>query len=496
MAGYASAWFRPFPWNCKEIDMADDSEVMNALMAKIYDVVGERDPVNNRVGRDTYLSISRPGVPITPESLTFSFLASTLKEADAAAGFADFANIIPADAPFWQPSSRRVFDEYWRCIDQPILPVTELSEAEVKKLNKAREVLEAETVVVDHNTGEIRKVATESMLYERYLAREAAYLTALDSYNSSFEDYVRRKDSDPNAELIWLKREPALSKRVKSSYQRWQAAGMMQIQSAISVRDSLERRGAERIFDERRQRFQQHARGLGADGAQFQFTKYFPDRFWESPDNWTRVSFVHNEVHKVDEHTVERIGGGAGAGFGLWSFGGSFQRNKDDKYARCDTNDVDIAFSLAKIPIRRSWMDGGVLRSRNWALNYDLTSRAENFSDGAGKGTMPLVPVALLVARDVRLNFSMSSEVNTYAMEEISGSARAGWGPFSVRGNYYKKTEKQTHDFVRDGKGLEIKGMQVIGFVLESVPKCPNPDPALGWPEGTKYEDISPDAPE
>ncbi len=475
---------------------SNDNDVMNALMEKIYDVVGERDPVNNRHGRDTYLSISRPGIPITPESLTFSFLASSLKEADAAAGFADFANIVPADAPFWQPSSRRVFEEYWRCIDQPILPVTALSEAESRQLEKARAVLEMETVFVDHNTGEIRKTNTESMLYQRYLEKEAAYLTALDGYNSSFEDYVRRKETDPNAELIWLKREPALSKRVRSAFKQWQAAGMMHIDSAISTRDNLERRGAERMFDERRQRYLQHVRSLGAEGAGYAFTKYFPDRFWESADNWTRVSFKHNEVHKVDEHTIERIGGGASVGFGLWSFGGSLQRNKDDKYARCDTSGVNIAFSLAKIPIRRSWMDGGVLRSRNWALNYDVTSRAENISDGVGGGTMPLIPVALLVARDVQLSFDMSSEVNTYAMEEISGSLRAGWGPFSVRGNYYRKSEKQTHDFVSDGKGLEIKGMQVIGFVLERVPKCPDPDPTLNWPAGIPFEDIAPDLPE
>lgn len=473
--------------------MADDSEVMNALLAKIYGVIGESDPVNNRQGREAFVSFSRPGIPLTPDALIFSFIASSLKEADAAAGFADIANIVPANTPFWEPTTRRVYDEYWRCIDQPIMPIDELSDAEQRRLESARDTLEMEVSYVDHNTGEIKKTKTESLLYQRYLEKETAYLTALDSYNSAYEDFLRRKDSDATAEMIWLKKEIALNKRVKTTFQQWQSAGMMQIQSAISTRDSLERRCAERIFDERRQRYTQHQRSLGDAGATFMFTKYFPDRFWENPDNWTKVTFLHSEVHKVDEHTLQRIGGGASGAFAFWSAGGNYERNTDDKFFQCDTSGFDLSFSLAKIPLRRSWLDGGVFRNRNWALNYKIVSRDENVSNGVGGGTMPLVPVALIVARDVRVNMSMTSEINKYAMDQVSGSVRAGWGPFSVRGNYYKKTEKQTHDFVKDEKGLDIKGMQIIGFVLERIPKCPFPDPDLAWPKGTKYEDIDPD---
>jgi hypothetical protein len=31
--------------------------------------------------------------------------------------------------------------------------------------------------------------------------------------------------------------------------------------------------------------------------------------------------------------------------------------------------------------------------------------------------------------------------------------------------------------------------------VLEPMLKCPDPDPALNWPAGVKFEDLNPDKP-
>lgn len=472
----------------------EDGIVMNSLMAALYASVGDEDRVNNIPGQEAYVSFSRPGIPLTPASLSFSFLTGSTAEADAAAGFADLVDTVPAKAPFWQPSARRVSLEYLKCIDQPILPVDELTEGEKALLEQARTTLETSVSFVDHDTGEVKKSTTESQLYERYKAKRAAYDLALLGYKTAEQNFLRGKAAgDPSAEPIWITTEPLLADRLRAAFTDWVAAGKAQVETAVAERERFERRGAGRIFQERRARFNSLRRALGGGGADYQFTKYFPDRFWEDALNWTEFRHTHNEVHEVDEQTVQRIGGGASVGFGLWSFGGSFERNTDDRTKKCDTSDYLLEFRLAKIPLRRSWLDAGVFRSRNWALNYQLTSRADNISDGMGGGTMARIPVALIVARDLRLNIAMSTELNTFAMEEISGSLRAGWGPFSIRGNYYKKSTSQTHDFVKDEKGISVPGMQIIGFVMEATPKCPDPDKTLKWPEGVDFEDIRPD---
>jgi hypothetical protein len=472
----------------------EDGIVMNNLMAAIYAAVGDEDRVNNIPGQEAYVSFSRPGIPLTPESLSFSFLTGSTAEADAAAGFSDLADTVPSRAPFWQPSGRRVSLEYSKCIDQPILPVDQLTEGEKAQLEEARATLETSISFVDPDTGQVKRSTTESPLYERYRTKRTAYDLALLGYKTAEQNFLRGKAAgDPSAEPIWITTEPFLAERLHAAFLDWTAAGKAQVETAIAERERFERRGAGRIFQDRRGRFNSMKRALGGGGAEYLFTKYFPDRFWEDGLNWTEFRHSHNEVHDVSEQTLQRMGGGASVGFGLWSFGGSVERNTDDRYAKSDTSDYLLQFRLAKIPLRRSWLDAGIFRSRNWALNYQLTSRADNISDGTGGGTMARMPVALIVARDVRLELAMSSETNTFAMEEISGSLRAGWGPFSVRGNYYKKTTRQTHDFVKDAKGISIPGMQIIGFVMEAIPKCPDPDETLKWPEGVKFDDIRPD---
>jgi hypothetical protein len=66
-------------------------------------------------------------------------------------------------------------------------------------------------------------------------------------------------------------------------------------------------------------------------------------------------------------------------------------------------------------------------------------------------------------------------------MEQIRGSASGGWGPFSFKANYFKRTTNTTHDFTEDAAGLVVPGLQIIGFGCTVLPKSPNPDPNLNW---------------
>jgi len=142
-----------------------------------------------------------------------------------------------------------------------------------------------------------------------------------------------------------------------------------------------------------------------------------------------------------------------------------------------------LEISISIVPLLRGWLDGGVFSSRSWNFDRNLIPESENLSDGnaSPKGTMPMYPTALVMARNLRVALSMTNETNRYAMSQVRGSAKAGWGPFSVRANYFRKTTKTTHDFVEDGAGLSAPGMQVLGFVCTVLDKCPNADESLKW---------------
>ena len=466
--------------------MANNSEVMDALMAKLYAIVAAPDSITGVKRDQPYVSFTRPGIPLTEEALDFGFVTMTADQNALAADFSELANSIPTMAGFWDSTGRKVYDEYYKIIDQPVLPTVELSSAEQAQLERAKQFLFRADQYQDPITGDMVTVAVESAILQRYKEYATQWELAFEKYQSALEDYLLRKDSDPLAAEIWARKGPVLKARVQRAYQMWAAAGKARVEEVQALIENLERRGPNKLWSDRRERYRSHVRD-DFQGGNYLLTKYFPQKFWK-PDHgagWMEFSFRHDEVHKVDTSKKESFGGGTSGSYGLFSWGGKMQRDSTDTYSRADTENFGLKVELAKIPLRRTWMDAGIFSSRAWRFDAQMYPESEHLSDGGNppNGTMVAYPSALLVARNLELNMDMTSETNTYSFEKITGSARGGWGPFSIKGNYSKETTKQTHDYVSDHKGIKAPGMQIIGFVCQVLPKCPNPDDELNWPQ-------------
>ncbi len=465
--------------------MATDQQVMDALLAKLYEVVSASDTITNVPRDKPYVTFTRPGVPLPPKALDFGFVTMSADQNALAADFAEFANHVPAMDRFWNPSGRSVSDEYWKVIDQPVLPIAALSPDEEAQLKAAQELLFREEKYQNPLNGRLEAVRVESALLERYREYETRWTLSFEKYQSALEDYLLRKDTDPLAAEIWARKGPVLKQAVERSYQAWASSGKNSVEQAQAVIDGLQRRGSARLWAERRERYRSHVRD-DFQGGNYLLTKYFPQKFWatESGSSWMDFSFRHSEVHKVDTSTSVSWGGGAGISFGLFSFGGSTQRSRTDTYGHCETNDFSLKVELAKIPLRRTWLDAGVFNSRAWKFDPQVHPYSDQLSDGGNPpaGSMVAFPTAMLVARNLELGISMTDETNRAMFEHISASASAGWGPFSIRGNYTKETRENTHDYVMDARGIRCPGMRVMGFVCQVLPRCPNPDPAMNWP--------------
>lgn len=463
-----------------------DSNVMDALMGKLYEIVSAKDTITNIEREEPYVSFTRPGIPLSEDSLDFGFVTMTADQNALAADFSELVNSVPGQASFWNPTGRKVYDEYFKIIDQPVLPTVTLSSDEEAQLQRAKQFLFREEQYQDPITGEMITTYVESLILERYKAYEALWESAFTSYQSQLEDYLLRRETDPLAAEIWARKGPILKQKVQRAYQGWVSAGKNRVEEVQALIGNLERRGPNRLWSDRRERYNSHIRD-DFQGGNYLLTKYFPQKFWstENGSSWMEFSFRHDEVHKVDTSKKEKYGGGTGGSFGLWSWGGKMQRETTDTYSSADTSNFSLKVEIAKIPLRRTWMDAGVFFSRAWMFDEEMYPESEHLSNGEipPTGTMVAYPSSILVARNLELSIDMTSEQNSYSHEKITGSARAGWGPFSVKGNYYKETSRQTHDFVSDHKGIKAQGMQIIGFINQPLPKCPNPDEDLNWPQ-------------
>lgn len=459
--------------------MPTDSEILDSLLGKLYSIVVGRDDVNNiDTPGGSYISFTMPGIPVDASDLDFSFVEPS--KADAAADYSSLVNGIPPVRGRWMPSDRKVDAYYRRVLAETIRPVVQLSQAEKTRLEAAYARLTREVEAIDLTTGTVKKVPADTPLFEAYQERQTAYLNALSAYKSLQFDFISRP-ADLAAQANWFARGPVYKQRVQAAYSHWLAGGKKMVEEALHAIEELGRGSGER-WSALKTRLRDSEQ-LTPEGATYLFTKYFPGKFWDAAHeaSWTKFVMKHDELHTVDEASSTNWGGKGAASFGLWSLGGSASYAEQKTHFKSDGNVRSIEVELIRVPIRRSWWDPTIFWDRGWKFDPQIANIV--LSNGAYPpvGEMPAYATAMIVARNLKLDMSFESTENSSVATQFSASASVGWGPFSVRGNYSRNTSKKTHDFVRDAAGLSCAGMQIVGFVCETLPKSPNPDPDLNW---------------
>jgi len=459
--------------------MASDEELLKSLLQKIYNVVVGPDPINNQpTTGGSYVSFCLPGIPLTSDDLNFSFVE--LGKTEIAADFASLANTVPPARGYWVPSDRKVDSYYRRVLDETIRPVVTLNNTEKKRLDAAQSLLTRLVDAVDLTSGGTKKVPADTPLYEAYQERMTDYLNALTAYKSLQANFLSRPD-DPKVQAEWFTKSAIVQQQVKMKYDRWLAGGKKTIEEALDTIEELGRGTGERW--RRLEDLFKLGEQTTAEGTKYFFTKYFPAKFWDDAhaSAWTKFSMSHEEVHTVDESSSTSWGGGGSFSTGLWSIGASASYAEQKQRFKSDGQISGLEVELIRVPIRRSWWDPTLFWDRGWKFDPQVSNLI--LSDGAipPSGEMISYPTAMICAKGLKLGIEMKSEENTHVATQFSASGSVGWGPFSVKGNYSRNTDRKTHDFVRTAAGIEAAGMQVIGFVCELLPKSPNPDPTLNW---------------
>jgi hypothetical protein len=165
----------------------------------------------------------------------------------------------------------------------------------------------------------------------------------------------------------------------------------------------------------------------------------------------------------------------------LWSFGATANYAEQKTFSKVDTAGNHLKCKLTAISLRRSWFDASLFMSHGWRFDPKINSTV--FSDGGDppKGDMPAIITGVVVAKEVNIGVDWSNTTDESFASQLSVSASVGWGPFSVRGNYSRNYTRTTHDYAKTVAGIEVPGMQIIGFVCQTLPKLPDPDLTLNW---------------
>jgi hypothetical protein len=460
--------------------MAENFELLNALLQKLAIVVMGPDSINNlKVPEGYFISFCTPGIAVDQSDFDFGFVAPEANKTSAAADFSSVANTVPPPQGRWMASDNKLDDVYGMILRDSIFPTVQLSAQEKKSLQAARDLLIHDVQTIDPANGGVVTRPADTPLFEAYKEREAIYLNAAADYRSLQVNFLY--SDDPKAKTEWALKGPIFEKRLRAAYNSWVPV-KDQVEKALAIIDTIGARGPELYWSGLKQRFER-SKFSTPEGDQYYLTKYFPGKFWDDSHKggWLKFTFGYNEVHEINESSSMNVGGGGSVSVGLWSIGASASYAEQREFFKADIANTALQVSLTVVPIRRSWFDASILKSRGWKFDPNINQNVLSDGGTPPKGLLPAYATAMILARDMKLSTDMSSEQNEHVATQFSASGSVGWGPFSVRGNYSRNTDRKTHDFVKNAAGLEAPGMQIIGYMCEYVGKLPNPDNNLNW---------------
>ncbi len=142
---------------------------------------------------------------------------------------------------------------------------------------------------------------------------------------------------------------------------------------------------------------------------------------------------------------------------------------------------VDVRGLLKRVDVVRPWMDPQLFYSRSWRLlkssPFKLVSSGK--PEASEPGVMPYLVTGLLLARDLEIT-------GTWPKADVdrllaSGSAQS-LGPFALSAAK-AGTVKTTVQEKGGTLTIKIQGYQIIAYLCDVLPRVPDPDPGLSFPE-------------
>lgn len=471
-------------------EFEDQKILMDALLSKIYYTITESDnsfpnqstrsiATHEGVEPEPYVSFAVPGIPV--ENLNF-MAPNTPAKLNEASAFAHVYNMIPSPKRVWAPTNKRVWDIYSLCLDNAVLAEADLSAREKEMLDAAYQYLETKYEYDDPITGQRVTEMTPTINVQKYEDFAQKYGQAYNNYFQVRGDLLRAENvsDDERARRLreWSERGPTLKQQVTMALSQWNSRGrrnrVEQVQGLIS---QLTARGPYRVWEKMRTNFETAVRSDEV-GNSYYPTYVYPPNVLQS-QGWTRMTFSMSEVETYKTDDKKSWGGSAGFKTGLWNASANVGYKGHKTFSSADTSDVGFEFEIAQAVLVRPWLNTWIYSNRSW-MGGSLIGGDGSISSGQSppdaSGMMPMIPVSMILVRNVKIHLDWSKEKNRTSYEKLQSSASGGFGPFSAKANYSHEKSRNYHYSKKVENGLEIDGAQIIGFVCEVLPKSPWPD--------------------
>jgi hypothetical protein len=374
---------------------------------------------------------------------------------------ASLVDDIPAVSQMYAPSGQTVSDVYSKMVD--LVHVTEPPPS--PEIQAQRDALNK--VLVEQAKDD------EGRTIQRPTALADAEQQAFNNYQDAYMAYVAAwaaAQADPNLKKVWPITGAQALQRPRRAFADWAAAGRDQIATAKAGLATLNEGQVSRAFADAQFRLTGYQLVNGLTETFYRTSISPSDWADDNGGSWPQYSFSESTLQTDFSAEATSWGASAQVSVGLWSFGGGVTSSDSRVAMSADTTDVGLSFRWRVCPVYRKWMDGTLFKLPNWDLG---TLTGAGGVSGAPNALMPLIPIAMVLVRDVNITANWSHQDSEHIDSAISGSASVGYGPFAVSGSYSHSSTSDKFKAQRTGQGFAIPAIQVLGFVCLKVPTCP-----------------------
>ncbi|MFJ1212278.1 hypothetical protein [Burkholderia pyrrocinia] len=431
-----------------------NDQIISALYSKLEGILGVGD--YEAANGASMLILAAPGLPVDA-TLNPNSLGDRKK-------IVELFDVAPQASWIYRASATKISDVYQAILSNHEPALTSLTVAQKNQLAAAQKIIYKNS---NH--------AAYSDAYNRYSSARTDLAIALQNV----QDFQRNHPDDSIP--------VQLSDKLEVARDNFNLLGDKNtIIAAKATIDNLENLNPEVYWGALAERFDQNTFNFGASKIPvYEFSPSYP-QWSDQSQSWTNYSLSDADIESHASSSHSSISGGVGGGWGLWSFGGAYGHSETATHIDIDGKDFSLQFELLRVSVFRPWMDAAVFHSQTWQWQPEKEYSNKLISDGADidnggtpKGLMPLLPLQIILARNVTLTAKWTTDIKNTFDSQTNTSVRGGWGPFS--GSYNRTDSNSSSDgsIKISGGTITFPKPQVIGFLVEALPRSPDRLPGL-----------------
>lgn len=435
-----------------------DEDIAMTLYDRILELVIGSDPSAGLTPvfntEETMFVMAQDGIVLNGADYVNPYSRSnTNGDLRATVNIANIVDDIPQINPVFSPTARKVSNVYMNIVNG--VHVTEPQPS--PEIQEARDRIKA---IIENEDGSCTQLAAQE--YD-------AHKSYNEAYNNYIDEWVKYQ-ADPDLRNLWPVVGPTKLDKVNRAFEAWGAAGRDQVKSARAQLATLNEGQIARCFADAQAKLVFYQLGDGLGGTFLPAIVNTSD--WASSDTslWPEHNFSESNITSNHSESAKEWNGSAGLRYGIWNFGGGGGSTQSRESLSSETTDIQVSFKSKICPIYRPWIDTTLFKLKSWDVG---TFAGPGDIAGGPDPLMPLIPIALLLVRDVKITANWREEDRTRFETATQGAGRAGWSIFRLSGNYNRTSTNERIQNQTLNDGFFIPDIQVVGWVCYKVPFCP-----------------------